>query len=64
MRSESAKRKPTSGGEEPALDPRSDPAVRDLLDHVARELAEEYVRLMRAAASSDVAPDTSEKEKS
>lgn len=29
----------------------SDPAVRELLDHVAEELAKEYVRLMKQTAS-------------
>lgn len=28
-----------------------DPAIAELLDYLARELAEEYVRLMEAAAS-------------
>lgn len=31
-------------------DPRDNPHVRDLLDHLARELAEEYIRLMKAAS--------------
>jgi len=31
-------------------DPRSQPAVRELLDHLARELAAEYLRLTRDAA--------------
>jgi hypothetical protein len=29
---------------------RSNPAVREMLDHVAEELAKEYVRLMEASA--------------
>ena len=29
------------------------PAIRDLLDHVAAELAAEYVRLMEAAAEAE-----------
>lgn len=29
---------------------KGDPALRELLDHVARQLAEEYVRLMKEAA--------------
>jgi hypothetical protein len=32
---------------EPVLIPANDSAVRDLLDHVAEELAKEYVRLMQ-----------------
>jgi hypothetical protein len=28
------------------------PCIRDLLDHIAVELAEEYVRLMEAAAAA------------
>ena len=32
-----------------AGDPRLRPAVRELLDHLARELAMEYLRLVRAA---------------
>lgn len=31
-------------------DPRWNEAVRNLLDHLARELAEEYIRLMKEAA--------------
>jgi hypothetical protein len=34
---------------------RVDPALRTLLDHVAAELAHEYIRLMEAAASSETA---------
>jgi hypothetical protein len=30
-----------------------EPSVRSLLDHIAVELAEEYVRLMEAAAASE-----------
>jgi hypothetical protein len=33
-------------------DVRHNRAVRELLDHVARELAEEYVRLTKQAATS------------
>lgn len=36
--------------------PMCDPALRDLLDHIARELAEEYVRLLEAA-NAESAPD-------
>ena len=34
----------------------SDRAVRELLDHIARELAEEYVRLMKRAAAGETDP--------
>jgi len=39
--------------EEKILSSVQDPAVRELLDHIAEELAEEYVRLMNEAASKD-----------
>jgi len=32
----------------------SNPAVRELLDHVADELAKEYIRLMEASAEREV----------
>jgi hypothetical protein len=35
-----------------------DPALRALLDHVAVELAEEYVRLMEEAAAADASLPT------
>lgn len=39
---------------DPAEKPRLlDSAVRDLLDHIAVELAAEYVRLMEAAANAE-----------
>lgn len=31
-----------------------DPSIRNLLDHIATELADEYVRLMEAAAKAEV----------
>jgi len=34
-----------------------DPNVRSLLDHIAVELAEEYIRLMRAAAEDEIADE-------
>lgn len=37
--------------------PRANPAVAELLDHVAEELAREYVRLMESAAEADGAED-------
>ena len=36
-----------------ALSYRIEPDVRELLDHIARELAAEYVRLMRDAHAPD-----------
>ncbi|MBV9805886.1 MAG: hypothetical protein JO286_01825 [Solirubrobacterales bacterium] len=33
---------------------RIDPALRPLLDHIAAELAQEYIRLMGAAADSEM----------
>jgi len=40
-------------GQEVAGAERVDPALRPLLDHFAAELAQEYIRLMEAAASSE-----------
>jgi len=34
---------------------RGDPALRPLLDHIAAELAQEYIRLMEAAANEETA---------
>lgn len=34
-------------------DPRSNESVRELLDHLAKELAEEYIRLMKEVASNE-----------
>ncbi len=34
-------------------DPQRNVAVRELLDHLARELAEEYIRLMKQAATEE-----------
>jgi hypothetical protein len=41
---------------QPARAESLDPALCALLDHVAAELAQEYIRLMEAAASSEAAP--------
>ena len=38
---------------------RVDPAIRPLLDHIAAELAPEYIRLMEAAADNDAAASLS-----
>ena len=46
----SAKRKQEAPRDEHYAD---NPAVRDLLDHVAEELAQEYVRLMKEALLDD-----------
>jgi hypothetical protein len=35
-------------------DPRRHEVARELLDHLARELAEEYIRLMKQAADEEV----------
>ncbi len=36
-----------------------DPNMRALLDHIAAELAQEYIRLMEAVASAEPAAETS-----
>jgi hypothetical protein len=38
---------------EKQLDSAIDPRIRPLLDHVASELAREYIRLMEAAAAAE-----------
>lgn len=38
---------------------RVDPDLRPLLDHIAAELAQEYIRLMEAAANAETAADRS-----
>ena len=38
---------------------RVDPALRPLLDHIAAELAQEYIRLMEAAADAEAAASLS-----
>jgi len=38
---------------------RIDPELRPLLDHIAAELAQEYIRLMEAAADTDTAANLS-----
>jgi hypothetical protein len=40
-----------------------DPAVRTLLDHVAEELAAEFVRLMRASVATEVGANQKEKKR-
>ena len=39
-----------------ALNPDENAALAKLLDHIAEELAREYVRLMEAAAKEDATP--------
>jgi hypothetical protein len=36
-----------------------DPSLRPLLDHIAAELAQEYIRLMEAAAGAEAAASLS-----
>jgi len=48
-----AKRNTSQQSEETTWNPARDPAVRELLDHIAVELAEEYVRLMKEAAAEE-----------
>jgi hypothetical protein len=49
MLAREAQRIDQAQGRESALDPN----VRGLLDHIATELAEEYIRLMEAAAEQE-----------
>lgn len=46
---------PPKPDEDPAWSPAANPAVAALLDHLAAELAQEYIRLMERAAQ-DAAP--------
>jgi hypothetical protein len=39
-----------------AWSPQANPAVRELLDHIARQLAEEYVRLMKQVPEENAEP--------
>jgi hypothetical protein len=43
----------TRGHPVQAAAPAVDPSLRGLLDHIAVELAEEYIRLMEAAAAAE-----------
>jgi hypothetical protein len=45
-----------SAAQDPAQQLQLDPNLRALLDHVAAELATEYIRLMEAAAERDAEP--------
>jgi len=44
-----------AGEQEVADAERIEPALRPLLDHIAAELAQEYIRLMQAAAREEPA---------
>jgi hypothetical protein len=48
----------SSAAAEPRYAEQIDPNLRELLEHIAVELAEEYVRLMEAAAEAEP-PDQS-----
>jgi hypothetical protein len=48
-----------AGEEEVAGTGRVDPDLRPLLDHIAAELAQEYIRLMEAAADEESAASLS-----
>jgi hypothetical protein len=49
---------------DPAWSPAANPAVAALLDHLAEELAREYIRLMEQAAQNDaVVPTPSQQER-
>jgi hypothetical protein len=41
---------------EAAWSPEANPAFREILDHIAGQLAEEYVCLMKQAADEDAGP--------
>ena len=49
-----------TGPELPVDCARLDPNLCSLLDHIAVELAEEYVRLMEAAADAEIVDDPPE----
>ncbi len=50
---------PMESDPDPAGTPDANPAVAALLDHLAEELAREYVRLMEQAAQDTHAPSMS-----
>ncbi len=54
---------PTEPDQDPARSPATNPAMALLLDHLAAELAREYIRLMEQAADDDaMAPTPSRQE--
>jgi hypothetical protein len=50
---------PVAGEQEVGGAERVDPDLRPLLDHIATELAQEYIRLMEAAANEETATSLS-----
>ncbi len=44
---------PATPGPDPTWSPAANLAVAEILDHLAKELAREYVRLMKKAAEDD-----------
>ena len=59
MRVDEFDRQPSSRSEEPdsGWNPAANPVVAELLDHIAEELAQEYVRLMKKAADAESRQD-------
>jgi hypothetical protein len=53
---------PTEPDRDLAWSPAANPAVATLLDHLATELAREYVRLMEQAHDAPLAPTPSRQE--
>jgi len=52
----------TRGNPGHAAAPAVDPSLRGLLDHIAVELAEEYIRLMEAAVAAEHDASSTESE--
>jgi hypothetical protein len=55
-----AERDQSADATEPPWTASTNPALTSLLDHLAQELAREYVRLMKLAADSEVPPTETE----
>jgi len=51
-----------SSPDEAAWSLEANPALRELLDHIARQLADEYVRLMKQAAEDEVRAEAADEE--
>jgi len=49
---------PPEPDQDPVWSPAANPAVAALLDHLAEELAREYIRMMEHAAQEDERPPT------
>lgn len=47
---------------EPTWSPAANPAVAELLDHLAQELAREYIQLMEEAAEDEGAADKTDQQ--